>query len=83
MATTRTVNLTASYEDYTERTYKIPLQETQSTATIKTQIQLFNTAAGTENSSVRQTFLSENGARISAITDAVTVVKTEEEIYHA
>lgn len=78
--TTRTVNLKASYDDYTERTYKI---NWNGNTDIATKIKAFNAAAANDASSVAQTFLSENGARITAITDAVTIVKTEEEIYNA
>lgn len=80
MATTRTVNLKLTYEDYTERTYKIPWQ---GNADVTTRIKQFNTAAAIDQSSVRYTFLSENGAPPTAITEATTIVKTEEEIYHA
>lgn len=80
VTTTRTVNLKASYGDYTERTYKI---RWNGNADIATKIKAFNAAANNDASSVAQTFLSENGARITAITEATTVVKTEEEIYHA
>lgn len=80
VTTTRTVNLKASYGDYTERTYKI---NWKGNVDIATKIKAFNAAAANDASSVAQTFLSENGAPIVAITDATTIVKTEEEIYHA
>ncbi len=80
VTTTRTVNLKASYGDYTERTYKI---RWQGNTDLATRIKAFNAAASNNASSVAQTFLSENGSPIVAITDATTIVKTEEEIYHA
>lgn len=78
--TTKTVNLKASYADYTERNYKI---NWMGNTDIAAKIKAFNAAAANDASTVTQTFLSENGARITAITDATTVIKTEEEIYHA
>lgn len=78
--TTKTVNAKMSYADYTERTYKIPWQDNND---VTAKIKAFNTAAASQSSSVAQTFLSENGAAVVAITDATTVIKTEEEIYHA
>lgn len=78
--TTSTINLKLSYADYTERTYKI---EWRGNTDIAAKIKAFNQAATNDASTVTQTFLSENGARPVAITDATTVVKTEEEIYHA
>lgn len=78
--TTSTVNLTMTYGDYTERTYKI---NWNGNADIANKIKAFNAAASNDASSVSQTFLSENGARPTAITEAVTIIKTEDEIYHA
>lgn len=78
--TTKTVNVKMSYADYTERTYKIHWNDNND---VTAKIRAFNTAAASPNSSVQQTFLSENGAVVVAITDATTVIKTEEEIYHA
>lgn len=78
--TTKTVNAKMSYADYTERTYKIPWNGNND---VTAKIKAFNTAAASQSSSVQQTFLSENGAAVVAITDATTVIKTEEEIYHA
>lgn len=80
VTTTKTVSLKMTYADYTERTYKIKWQDNND---IATKIKAFNAAAENDASSVSQTFLSENGARVTAITDATTIVKTEEEIYHA
>lgn len=78
--TTKTVNAKLTYADYTERTYKIPWKENND---VTAKIKAFNTAAASPGSSVQQTFLSDNGAAVVAITDATTVIKTEEEIYHA
>lgn len=78
--TTQTINLKLTYADYTERTYKT---KWQGNTDIATRIQAFNAAAANPDSSVSQTFLSENGARPTAITEATTITKTEEEIYHA
>lgn len=78
--TTQTISLKLTYEDYTERTYKTAWQ---GNTDIANRIKAFNTAAANDASSVAQTFLSENGARPTAITEATTIIKTEEEIYHA
>lgn len=78
--TTSTVNLKITYADYTERTYKI---RWNGNSDVTAKIKAFNTAANTPNSSVQRTFLSENGAAPTAITEATTIIKTEEEIYHA
>lgn len=80
VTTTRTVSLKMTYADYTERTYKI---NWQGNADVADKIKAFNAAASNDAGSVAQTFLSENGARPTAITDATTIIKTEEEIYHA
>lgn len=78
--TTSTVKLKLTYQDYTERNYNIKWRNNNDVAD---KIRAFNTAAADANSAVSQTFLSENGARPTAITEATTIVKTEEEIYHA
>lgn len=85
MATTNTINLKVGYEDYTERTYKIPYvgTSTMNYDAVVTKIKEFNTAASTQDSNVKQTFLSENGAQITGITDATIVRREETEIYHA
>lgn len=80
VTTTNTLNMKATYGDYTERTYKI---NWNGNTDIATKIQAFNQAAASASSSVAQTFLSENGAQITAITEATTVTRTEEEIYNA
>lgn len=77
---TRTINLKATYGDFTERTYRIKWQGNND---IAARVKAFNTAAENQDSTVAQTFLSENGARLTSITEATTIVKTEEEIYHA
>lgn len=78
--TTSTIRLKITYADYTERNYTTAWQ---GNTDIATRIRAFNTAAADPQSSVSQTFLSENGAGPTAITEATTIVKTEEEIYHA
>lgn len=78
--TTSTVRVKLTYQDYTERNYNI---KWKNNADVTAKIKAFNTAAADASSSVSQTFLSENGARPTAITEATTIVKTEEEIYHA
>ncbi len=78
--TTQTIKLTMTYDDYTERSYTT---KWQGNTDIANRIKAFNTAAADPQSSVSQTFLSENGAGPTAITDATTIIKTEEEIYHA
>ena len=78
--TTSTLSLKMSYADYTERTYKI---NWEGNTDISTKIKAFNAAADNDASSVTQTFRSENGARPVAITEATTIIKTEEVIYDA
>lgn len=78
--TTKSINATMTYGDYTTRTYKIPWQDNTD---VVDKIKAFNTAASTENSSVKQTFLSENGVAVTGITKATTIRRTEEELYHA
>lgn len=78
--TTQTIKLTMTYDDYTERNYTTTWQ---GNTDIANRIKAFNAAAADPQSSVSQTFLSENGAGPTAITDATTIIKTEEEIYHA
>lgn len=78
--TTQTIKLTMTYADYTERNYTTAWQ---GNTDIANRIKAFNAAAADPQSTVSKTFLSENGAAPTAITDATTIVKTEEEIYHA
>lgn len=78
--TTRTLKLTLTYGDYTERNYNIAWQNN---ADVAQKVKAFNTAAQNSESTVAQTFLSENGAAPTAITAATTIVKTEEVIYSA
>lgn len=80
MTTTNTVALKATYGDFTERNYKI---NWNGNTDIANKIKAFNTAASDTTSSVAQTFLSENGSPITAITEATTITKTEEVIYSA
>lgn len=82
--TTNTFNVNMVYQDFDERTYKIPLngdwsQETRNQAV--TQIQAFNTAAQNDSSSVSQTFRSDGGSKVVRIKSAILIEKTEEEIY--
>lgn len=83
MATTNTIQLELTYTDYSTRTYKIPLSSytSEGIAAAKTAIRNFNTAAGTADSSVQQTFLSEDGANVARISDATVINRTEEVIY--
>lgn len=78
--TTQTVKLTLTYGDYTERNYNV---KWQNNADVATKVKAFNTAAQNSGSTVAQTFLSENGAPVTAITAATTVTKTEDVIYSA
>ncbi len=78
--TTRTLRLTMTYGDYTERNYNI---KWQNNADVATKVKAFNTAAQSAGSTVAQTFLSENGAAPTAITAATAITKTEEVIYSA
>lgn len=85
---TNTVNLKATYGDYTERNYKVPFvgytgEGAMTADQVAAKIHEFNTAAASASSSVQQTFLSENGAPITAITEAVIVTREETQIYHA
>lgn len=82
MATTTTsMNVELTYMDYAKRTYKIPYQSGQTTAAAKAAIANFNTAAQTDGSDVRQTFISENGAPVASINSATIVERTEDVIY--
>lgn len=85
MATTTTINVELTYTDYSTRTYKIPTPEPpvtpEQTEAVKTAIRNFNTAAQTQDSSVQQTFLSENGAPVASINEATVVVREEEVLY--
>lgn len=86
MSLTVTNSITAklSYTDYTERTYKIPVNGEMSQEIFdnaKNQIRAFNTAAQNPSSSVAQTFTSVNGAPVASITDATLITTEEEEIY--
>lgn len=82
VTTTFTANLELTYADYTTRNYKIPLQ-TEAAPYVVSKIQAFNAAAADSNSSVSKTFLSNGGAQVGSITEATTVYREEEEIYHA
>lgn len=84
MATTNTVEVTVGYGDYTSRKYTLPWDtETMTTASISAAAAAFNTAASTENSTVKQVFLSDGGAPISGVTKVATVTETTEVIYSA
>lgn len=82
--TTNTFNVNMVYEDFDERTYKIPLNGDWSQSTHDqaiNQIKAFNTAAANDSSSVSQTFRSDGGSRVVRIKSAILIEKTEEEIY--
>lgn len=78
--TTSTLNLKLSYDDYTTRTYKT---DWQGNADVAARVKAFNLAAADPSSSIKQTFVSENGAHITAITSATGTTRTTEDIYHA
>lgn len=86
MAETTTMNVGLTYTDYTTRTYKLPFHTPPSTSeeteAMKTAIRNFNTAAQTDGSSVKQTFLSENGAQVASIHEAIVVIRNEDVIYN-
>lgn len=82
MSTSFSVELTIAYQDYTERTYKLPTRTAQNAGTVKTKIQAFNTAAAISSSDVAKTFLSDNGAHPIGITEAEIVTVEEEVIYN-
>jgi len=82
--TTNNFNVNMVYQDFDERTYKIPLEGEWNQTTHDqaiNQIQAFNTAAQNSASSVSQTFLSDGGSRVVRIKSAILIEKTEEEIY--
>lgn len=84
MATTSdTMQVELTYTDYDTRTYKIPFQNytAEGIAAAKTAIRNFNQAAQTENSEVRQTFISNNGASVASINSATLIHRTEDVIY--
>lgn len=82
--TTNTFNVNMVYQDFDERTYKIPLEGDWNQTTHDqaiNQIRAFNTAAQTDSSSVSQTFRSDGGSKVVRIKSATLIEKTEEEIY--
>lgn len=85
---TKTVKarVTLTYANDKTRTYNLPVTWTESTAEIidsmKTAIRNFNTAAATDGSSVKQTFLSDDGSPVVAITSAIQVTREEEVLYN-
>lgn len=82
MATTNTtINTTLTYTDYSQRTYKIPVQDGTTNEAMKTALRNFNVAAASASSSVAQTFLSDGGAPVASINEAVIVERTEDVIY--
>lgn len=81
--TTRSIQLEMTYTDFTTRNYKIPWKDNTTAETVISRIQAFNAAAATSGSSVKQTFVSNNGADVGGITDATSIIRTEEVIYSA
>lgn len=84
MATTNSVDVTVGYGDYTSRKYSLSWNaETMTTASIAAAASAFNSAAQTENSSVKQVFLSDGGAPIVGVTKVEAITETTEVIYDA
>ena len=85
MATTYSIQAKLGYRDGNDRTYNIPYVGTADMpiADVVQKVKDFNSAAGTEDSNVQQTFLSNAGARTTGIQEAVIVARTEEVLYHA
>lgn len=83
MATTTTIQVELTYTDYDTRKYNIPIdtEPEDYDEQAKTAIRNFNAAAGTEGSSVQQTFLSEGGAPVARINSAIVIERTEEVLY--
>lgn len=79
--TTKTINATLLYSDYSERTYKIPMTDEATDTTAKEAIIAFNEAAQNNNIAITQTFISDNGAPVTGIKDAVVIRTTEDVIY--
>lgn len=81
--TTYTMDVQLTYTDYATRTYKLPIRNTpEDLEPMKAAIRNFNTAAQTDGSSVKQTFLSENGAQVASIHEAIVVIRNEDVIYN-
>lgn len=83
MSTTTNLKVTIAYLDATSRNYTI-----QNVASdidpddVKAQITAFNQAAEQTGSNVQQTFVSDNGARITTISGAEIITIEEEVIYN-
>lgn len=82
MSTTTAIKITMAYQDASERTYTINDVGTLVPTDVKTAILAFNSAASVDNSNVKKTFVSNDGAAIISITKAQIVQSTEEVIYN-
>ena len=85
MSTKNSIKIKLIYGDYTERTYSMdcPVEPNQDLVTyMKERINAFNTAANTADSTVQQTFISDNGSPTTGVSEAVIETQTEEVIYN-
>lgn len=79
------LEITLLFEDGTGRTYKIPDVNITQPGLIKQRAQSINQGTGagaTYQTAMKNTFVSETGARMANIAGVTTVSRTEEVIYN-
>lgn len=85
MSIVNKLSITFAYSDANKRTYSITLPHKTLDATVGTyiteKVQALKTAAQTANSSVRKTFVSEEGNPVIDIATASIITTQEEVIY--
>lgn len=81
-----TIKLELGYADGDTRSYSIrhpnDNYDSDFISHMKTRIAAFNEAAGTENSAVKKTFISDGGSPTTGIVGAEIVVVSEEVIFN-
>lgn len=82
MSTTTAIKVTMAYSDANSRTYSIDDVGTVDVASVKAAITAFNQAASIEGSNVKKTFVSDEGAPVTSITQGRIVQTTEEVLYN-
>lgn len=81
MSTTTAIKATLVYEDASTRNYTINDIGTLDVDSVKAAVRGFNDVAATENSVLKQTFISDDGAPVTMMKD-VRIVTTEEEVIY-
>lgn len=81
VSVTNSIKLTMLYEDFTERTYSIPVYNTPNPTSVKENVWAFNDDASISGSDLQKTFISENGLPVMQISTAQIVTVEEEVIY--